>query len=283
MPVKLILGADAVLARLLDERKVSRAYTPLHLSEVIQSRAHCTDGSINLDRVERPRRDECVVLSTAGVEVEHATPDPLREASKWKILDAIDANCWALRWAGYISDDVAYRWSAWLVNELLGPDSTELFKLFYLTCSWRIAFAMRNGTSFDAEAEAIMKDDDWTRKTKEQIRGKASPTATTSKAGFPRRSRSRRSPAPRGGGRGQQNRPRSRSLRNAGPPQKELIINRSKSRGGTQICRNSQKNKCKNKGKGDRGGKKVCPYSHECTGCGKYNCVGQLLCKDKKR
>ena len=283
-PEKLIQGADFALARLLEEKNVSRAYTPLHLSEVIQSRAHNTDGSINLERVEKPRRDERVILTTAGVELEHATPDPLRDANKWKILDAIDANGWALRWAGYMSDDVAYRWTAWLTMELRGPDSTELFKLFYLSCSWRIAFSLRSGRTYDKEVEAIMADDDWVRKTKNQIKDKANLLATTPKAGFPKRSRSRQStcfagaPKPRPVGRG-----RSRSLGRKGPPAQNVGLKRSRSRGGKELCKNFQRGRCKNKGSNKEPGKAdLCRYSHECAGCGDRDCVGQFKCPKNK-
>ena len=33
------------------------------------------------------------------------------EADRWKICDAINANAWAFRWAGYIADHVACRWT----------------------------------------------------------------------------------------------------------------------------------------------------------------------------
>ena len=279
-PEKLIQGADVVLWRLLDERNITRAYTPLHLSEVIQSRAHNTDGSINLERVEKPRRDERVVLTSAGVELEHATPDPLRDANRWQILDAIDANGWALRWAGYISDDVAFRWSAWLSVELRGPDSTELFKLFYLSCNWRISFALRSGRSYDQEVKDIMQDDEWVRKTKNQIRDKANLLATTAKAGFPKRSRSRHNGSDRldGPPKRQDTRKRSRSLVKKQPP-KPIRLFRSRSRGGSELCKNFNKGKCKNKGSDkEPGNGRVCNYSHECGNCGKKGCVGQVRC-----
>ena len=125
------------------------------------------------------------MLTSTGVEIEQATPDPLREADRWKIFDAINANAWAFRWAGYATDDVACRWTDWLLTELRLPGPVDHFKLFYLTCSWRIAFAMRAGRTFDAEVLALMKDEEWIRKTKDQIKVKASAHATTSKASVP--------------------------------------------------------------------------------------------------
>jgi hypothetical protein len=81
-PHHLIQGADSVLARLLDEHTNTRFYTPLHLGEVVQSRARNTDGSINLSRVDKPRRDERVVLTPSGIEYEYASPDTQAEADR---------------------------------------------------------------------------------------------------------------------------------------------------------------------------------------------------------
>ena len=285
-PQRFIQGADHVLQRLLDERHTSRFYTPLHLSEVIQSRAHNSDGSINLARIEKPRRDERVILTASGVEIEQATPDPLADSDRWKIYDALIANSWALRWAGYASDDVARTWTDWLVSELRAPGSTDLFKLFYLTCSWRVAFAMRGGKTFDEEVLEIMKDDEWVRKAKQQIKDKSQAVpATTSKAAPSAPDmRPPRGPPPQ---RALANRSRSRSkkgdnlqVRNGNS---SFRLARSRSRNGTFLCKLFQSGHCKNKGKGDRGAGKECRYSHECGGCGKRGCVGQLACKSKKR
>ena len=280
-PQRFIQGADYVLQRLLDERNVTRFYTPLHLSEIIQSRAHNSDGSINLARVEKPRRDERVILTANGVEIEKATPDPLAESDRWKIYDALLANSWALRWAGYASDDVARTWTDWLVTELRAPGSTDLFKLFYLTCSWRVAFAMRSGKTFDEEVLEIMKDDEWTRKAKQQIKDKSQAApATTSKA--PPHApdmRPPRGPPPRSAA----YRSRSRSRKNNNDGKNGSNNNprsgRSKSRNGTFLCRLFQNGHCKNKGKGERGQGKECRYSRECGGCAKKGCVGQAKCK----
>lgn len=288
-PHMMIQGADTVLHRLREEHTVTRFYTPLHLSEIIQSRAHNVDGSINLSRVDKPRRDERVVLTTTGMEIEQATPDPLAETDRWKVYDAIVANSWALRWADYIGDHAAQIWTDWLVCELRQPGNLEVFKLFYLTCSWRLAFAMRSGVKYGDEVAKIMKDDEWVRKTKLQIREKLSNPGATSKASAP-------AFAPREERNDQRKRARSRSPR--GPPPRrsrsvqkkkvtevkygkglKLQLNRSRSRGGREYCRQFQVSKCNNKGRGEKGNLKECIYSHECAGCGRVCGAGQLKCK----
>ena len=294
-PHQMIQGADAVLHRLLDEHKVTRFYTPLHLSEIIQSRAHNADGSINLSRVDKPRRDERVVLTTSGMEIEQAIPDPLAETDRWKVYDALVANSWALRWADYIDDHAAQIWTDWLVSELRQPGNLEVFKLFYLTCSWRLALAMRSGVKYGDEVVKIMKDDEWVRKTKLQIREKLSNPGTTAKAGAPAmvaqaprndrvraRSRSRtrqpRGPPPRRS-------PFSRSPQKPkevtvkyGKNQK-LKLNRSRSRNGREYCRQFQVGKCNKKGRGEKGNLKECLFSHECAKCGRVCGAGQLNCR----
>ena len=298
-PHHLIQGADSVLLRLLEEHTTSRFYTPLHLGEIIQARAHNTDGSINLSRVDKPRRDDRVILTASGVEYEAASPDPLVETDRWKIYDALTANGWALRWAGYCSDDAATAWTDWLIAELRTKDSTDLFKLFYHTCNWRIAFAMRSGTKFEEETGKIMKDDEWIRKTKEQIKEKFTSPGATPKSGPPQRHlQGRAYSRPRPGGHDNRKSYRSRSPRGP-PPQKgrgkaQLAIEngakpaagnakdralRSRSRGGTALCRQFNAGRCKRRGKGVRGTGVECPYSHECGGCGRNGCVGLFGCR----
>ena len=298
-PHHLIQGADSVLLRILNEHTDTRFYTPLHLGEIVQSRAHNTDGSINLSRVDKPRRDDRVILTTSGVEYESASPDPLAEADRWKIFDALTANGWAMRWAGYCTDLSATSWTDWLISELRTPGNIEVFKLFYHTCNWRIAFAMRGGTKFDEETAQIMKDDEWVRKTKVQIREKlaspgATPKSSQSNQQFQPRARSR------GRSRGQDNRKQYRSRSPRGPPPQkgrskgQLAIEngpkpitgapksrltRSRSRGGTALCRQFNAGRCKKRAKGARGTGAECNYSHECGGCGKNGCVGLVGCR----
>ena len=290
-PQHLIQGADHVLLRLLDEHTNSRFYTPLHLGEIVQSRAHNTDGSINLARVDKPRRDDRVVLTTSGVEYEAASPDPLSEADRWKIYDALVANGWALRWAGYSSDLETTQWTDWLVSELRTPGNIEVFKVFYHTCSWRIAFAMRNGIKFDAEVTAIMKDDEWVRKTKLQIKEKMASPGATPKFSQPQGPPPRRGRSPKGSPERRQYRSRSprgppaqkgrsKGASNKGKGQQDKKSNvRSHSRGGTEICKQFNQGNCKKRGKNTKGHGRECNFSHECTNCKSSNCVGASLCR----
>ena len=150
---------------------------------------------------------------------------------------------------------------------------------------------MRSGERYGVEVQKIMKDDEWVRKTKLQIREKLSNPGTTAKAGaipfVPQeqrgdrvraRSRSLRGPPPR-------RRSRSRSA----PRKKDVVVKvsktqslklrRSRSHGGRDYCRQFQIGKCNAKGKGEKGNAKECRYSHECAGCGKTGCIGQLKCR----
>jgi hypothetical protein len=293
-PHHLIQGADSVLARLLDEHTNSKFYTPLHLGEVVQSRAHNTDGSINLSRVDKPRRDERVVLTPTGIEYESASPDPLAEADRWKIFDAITANAYALRWADYVSDHVAQLWTDWLIAELRTPGGVEIFKIFYHTCSWRLAFAMRTGTKFDIEAKLIMKDDEWVRKTKLQIKEKLESPGAKAKSSQQQpyrpvhRSRSPprapparqyRSRSPRGPPPISRKQPQGKKdTKTITPGATKDRMQRSRSRGGTGLCRQFNVGKCRKRGKGQRGDGLECNYSHECGKCARNGCVGFSRC-----
>ena len=46
-PSEILLGAEAVLARLLHEHTSSKHYTPLKLGEVLQARAYTASGQVN--------------------------------------------------------------------------------------------------------------------------------------------------------------------------------------------------------------------------------------------
>ena len=130
-----------------------------------------------------------------------------------------------------------------------------------------------------------MQDDEWVRKTENQIKDKANLLATTAKAGFPKRSRSRRSGADHIDAplKRQDTRKRSRSLAKKQPPMPFKLF-RSRSRGGSELCKNFNKGKCKNKGSNtEPGNSRVCNYSHECAKCGKRGCVGKVRCTKERR
>ena len=87
-----------------------------------------------------------------------------------------------------------------------------------------------------------MVDDEWARKTINQIKDKANLIATTPKAGFPKRSRSRQSNFNQGGPKRPAVRAKSRSLDRKGPPPAAFKPNRSRSRETRRpLCINFQK------------------------------------------
>ena len=162
-PTSMLTGSDFVLARLLWERNVSRVFTPLGLTEVVCTRAFNLDGTININRVDKPQRDAALRISATGVETESATAADTELGSKWDTADAIDANGWALRWAEYASDPVWDDWRNWLLRLLRETGfGLKPFSYFYLVAGWRIAMAMRGGVTWDEAVTKLMADANWT-------------------------------------------------------------------------------------------------------------------------
>ena len=305
-PSSLILGSERVLARLLWERGVSRSFTPLGLTEIVSTRAYDVDNAINLYRVERPHRDAATRITATSVESECASTLDSELGCKWDTADAIDANSWVWRWAEYASDAMAEELRFLLISSLRKPGMLlKAFSLWYSSASWRVAMAMRSGTSWDAGVAAMTADTKWTTQHKDiaLAAAVAAPKAAARPArrlstdlceGFAplsgevrqrsrvadRRSRSdrrchrdrrRRSSSSHSQRRSRSRRHRSGALRSRARPNRFLKLARSRSRGDTVLCLNFQRGGCN---KGDK-----CKFSHECAKCGQKGCVGQAKCR----
>jgi len=289
-PSKILQGSETVLARLLYEKDVTRQFTPLGLCDIVATRAYHYDGSVNVDRLERPKPDQALNISHAGeVYVDNGNRENTKSLTSWDANDAITSNLWALRWADLASDGPAEDFQNLLVKLIRSPDvDLYVFQPLYTSLSWRIAMAMREGASWDQASADLKRDRGWiddqvqklTREHRERRERRAVTPQRAPRGHSAQRGRSpahrARSPAPSGRDHGGRQRSRSRQAQRAShkAPPKEGNYDRDKrarsvSRGGREYCKNFLAGKCK---------RKNCKYSHECPNCRKPGCAGGAGC-----
>lgn len=141
---------------------MTRVYNPLGLTDIVSTRAFNEDGTINIYRVEKHRRDAALRISAQGVETEAATTADTELASKLDTADAIQANCWASRWAEYASDPLAEDWRNWLKRILRETGmGLKAFSHLYQSASGRSAMAMRSGATWGDAVKEMIADGPW--------------------------------------------------------------------------------------------------------------------------
>ena len=216
-PVKVLLGAEAVLARLLGQKRVTQEYTPLELGEIMQQRAYSADGNVNPHR--QRRRDNTMVglqvPTIGGVATWQVRNDDWAPAGQWALQDALDSVKWAYVWAEYCSDEQADAFVALFLQQLrLGPGRVEITKAFYQAASWRVCMAMRTGLTSPQACDSLIKDIPWQTQTLQNLTATNTNTAGTQ---GPNRDRRRGKGEQRGNG-DRDRRQRSRSTRGRTPP-----------------------------------------------------------------
>ena len=156
-PVKEVLGAESVVARLWHERHVSQLYTPLQLGEVLQHRSFTASGDINpLMKTNKKNNALSLDEDRQLVETEDPTWTP---RSVLSVLDGISACRWALILTQYGEEEEIHAFAEFMQQRARSrPDRMEHMVAYWLSSMWKVAMAMRNGDGFGVATQAIMQD-----------------------------------------------------------------------------------------------------------------------------
>jgi len=175
-PQKILIGAEAVLARLLHELRTTRLFTPLGLGEILRVRAYTTTGQVNpLATKQRDAAFSLVTGKDGAAELSLRSQQSWSPTSQWAILDGLEAVKWAFVFAGYSDcDEVADNWVEWFRTMVRQRgDRLDFVKAVYDAASWRLALDMRGGFSFEVATKAIIRDTPWLSNFENQYRAPA--------------------------------------------------------------------------------------------------------------
>eukprot|EP00435_Cladocopium_sp_Y103_P013637 s2457_g3.t1 len=131
-PTHEVLGAEAVLARVVHEVEISKNFTPVLLGEIIAARTFQSTGEPNplAKREKAPQR-----LTLMGEQLTTAPEEPWTPRSVLAIMDGLNS--------------IRCR-----------PNKTDQLAQFYLSTSWKLALEMRSGKTFAETSSTLMKDFD---------------------------------------------------------------------------------------------------------------------------
>ena len=156
-PVKEVLGAEVIIARLYHERHVSKLYTPLQLGEVLQHRSFTASGDINpLAKVGRKHNALVLDDDRQLIETEEATWVP---RSVLSVLDGSSAARWALILVQHGEENDLDSFATFMQQRARAkPDKMEQFAAYWHSAMWKISMAMRNGDTFGAAMHGVTSD-----------------------------------------------------------------------------------------------------------------------------
>jgi hypothetical protein len=281
-PSNELLGAELVLARVKHEQLITRTYSPLGLTEIINMRTYKHDGSINMDR---PKASQDGVIRRTTIEVQ----------------EALEANMWCYRWAKYGSDSCTRAWFEFFNKHSRSIDlNSKTFAGFYWTCQWRLAVNMREGQTFDQAVTSLIDDKIYARDQLHEISSRpnqpfgigrqtdkhGNPTTAddNQSSSYSKREKRRRSPSntrnqrptqPIGKGKSKGSKDKDPIGATGSTPRQQT---RESTPRGAKICRAFNSGTCTRKGLGETRGvdKRECKFRHACafTGCRRSNCKG---------
>ena len=157
-PVQEVLGAEAVLARVIHEHEVSKTYTPVQLGEIITVRTFQANGEPNpLAKKER----SVTKLSLTGEQLVATPEEPWQPRSVLAILDGLSSIRWCFILCKLGSERSVHAFFDWLVRLVRSrPSKTDQLAQFWMSTSWRLALDMRSGKTFAESTAVLMKDYD---------------------------------------------------------------------------------------------------------------------------
>ena len=157
-PTQELLGAEAVIARMLHENETPKLYTPVGLGEIISCRTFLPTGEPN-PLAKKERTGTKLRLAEDGLETMPDTPWEPR--SLLAILDGLSSVKWAFILSAIAPERSVTQFFDWLVKLCRSrPAKTDQLGQFYHSTSWRLATAMRSGSTFEEATAVIMKDFD---------------------------------------------------------------------------------------------------------------------------
>lgn len=156
-PVREVLGAEVVIARLWHERHVSHLYTPLQLGEILQFRSFTASGDIN-PLMKNNRKHNALSLDEDNKLVESEEPTWIPK-SVLSVLDGIAACRWALILTQHGEEEDVQSFTDFMQQRARSkPDRMEHMVAYWLASMWKISMAMRSGDSFGVASQAVMQD-----------------------------------------------------------------------------------------------------------------------------
>ena len=156
-PVREILGAECVIARLWHEKHVSQLFSPLLLGEILQHRSFTASGDINpLAKTGKKQTALSLDEDRQLVETEEQTWSP---RSVLSVLDGITACRWAFTLVQYGEEEEIVAFCNLMQQRARSrPDKMEHMTAYWHASMWKICMAMRSGETFGAASKPIMDD-----------------------------------------------------------------------------------------------------------------------------
>ena len=156
-PVRELLGAESIIARMWHERHISKQYTPLQLGELLQHRSFTASGEIN-PLARNPKKSSVLSLDEDKQIIESDDPT-WTPRSLLSVLDGIQAAKWAyiLTQMGEESD-ISEFIEVMVLRARSKPERMAQFVVYWHAAMWRVAMDMRGGDSFGVAARRLTDD-----------------------------------------------------------------------------------------------------------------------------
>lgn len=157
-PIQEVLGAEAIIARVLHEHEISKTYTPIQLGEIISVRTFQANGEPNpLAKKER----SVTKLTLTGEQLVATPEEPWQPRSVLAILDGLSSIRWCYILCRIGSEQSIHTFFDWLVRLVRSrPAKTDQMAQFWMSTSWKLALDLRAGKTFVESTATIMKDYD---------------------------------------------------------------------------------------------------------------------------
>eukprot|EP00435_Cladocopium_sp_Y103_P035752 s1402_g9.t1 len=157
-PTQELLGAEAILARVIHENEHSKLFTPVLLGEIIASRTFAATGEPNpLAKKEK----STTKLSLVGDQLTAEKEEPWTPRSVLAILDGLNSIRWCFILCKMGTEQSVHAFFDWMTRLVRSrPNKTDQLAQFWLSTSWKLALEMRAGKTFAETTAMLMKDFD---------------------------------------------------------------------------------------------------------------------------
>ena len=159
-PQEMLLGAESVLARMVNEMKTLQ-HTAVGLQEFVQARLFTAAGEPNsLNSARKKSRQGLTVLTVNEENQLEAEPDaPWYPKSSLAFIDCLESIRFAYLLVGIGKEQAVDVYVDWWIRQVRSrQQKLDQLRVYWEVTSWKIAIALRTKIPFEDVTSDLMKD-----------------------------------------------------------------------------------------------------------------------------
>ena len=156
-PERELLGAEAIVARVLDEHRRTKLYSPVGLGEILSRRSFQSNGEVN--PLSKKSRSTKLLVEDGVLKEDAQQDDEWQPKGSLSVMDGLNS----IRWCFILCEVGPEKWVHNYFDTMIKRSRTQSnkvasFKTYFEQASWRLCAALRANRTWKEASLEILAD-----------------------------------------------------------------------------------------------------------------------------